>query len=71
MLTKKADCGDLCEDLRRPQDVRLFAQDIVMNFSVTDDQLAIIDAVQALCRDFDADYWADRDQSGQFPHDFH
>ncbi|NDB14831.1 MAG: acyl-CoA dehydrogenase family protein [Betaproteobacteria bacterium] len=42
-----------------------------MNFSVTDDQLAIIDAVQALCRDFDADYWADRDQSGQFPHDFH
>jgi acyl-CoA dehydrogenase len=42
-----------------------------MNFSYTQDQLAIQEAVEALCKDFDADYWRRKDDEGGFPHDFH
>lgn len=42
-----------------------------MDFSLSDDQLAIREAVLKLCAPFDARYWLDRDHSGAFPHDFH
>ena len=42
-----------------------------MDFSLTQEQRAIVDAVESLCRDFDAEYWAERDRSGVFPSDFH
>src|SRR6202022_317781 len=42
-----------------------------MDFSLTMDQLAIVDSVVALCANFDLDYWRRRDAEGGFPHDFH
>ena len=42
-----------------------------MNFQLTDDQLAIRDAVQAVCRDFDDAYWLRKDTEGGFPEDFY
>lgn len=42
-----------------------------MDFSLTDDQIAIRDNVAALCAKFDDEYWRDRDRTGEFPHDFH
>ena len=42
-----------------------------MNFELDEDQLAIRGAIEKLCVDFDDDYWLKRDQSGEFPHDFH
>jgi acyl-CoA dehydrogenase len=37
----------------------------------TDDQNAIRDAVENLCRPFDDDYWLERDRTGAFPEDFY
>jgi acyl-CoA dehydrogenase len=42
-----------------------------MDFSLTDDQLAIRAAVEKLCADFGDDYWLRKDREGGFPHDFH
>lgn len=42
-----------------------------MDFSLSDDQTAIRDAVLRLCAPFDAPYWLGRDRDGGFPHDFH
>ena len=42
-----------------------------MDFSLTDEQLAIRDNVAKLCAGFDDDYWLARDDSGGFPFDFH
>lgn len=42
-----------------------------MDFSLTDEQTAIRDNVAKLCAGFDDDYWLDRDDSGEFPADFH
>ncbi len=42
-----------------------------MNFQPTDDQLAIRDAVQAVCRGFDDAYWLRKDTEGGFPEDFY
>jgi len=42
-----------------------------MDFSLTDEQEAIRDNVAALCSKFDDEYWRDRDQTGEFPNDFH
>jgi acyl-CoA dehydrogenase len=42
-----------------------------MDFSLSADQLAIVDSVVALCADFDLDYWRRRDTDGGFPDDFH
>ena len=42
-----------------------------MNFELDEEQLAIRGAIEKLCVDFDDDYWLKRDQSGEFPHDFH
>jgi acyl-CoA dehydrogenase len=42
-----------------------------MDFSFSDDQLAIRDNVAALCAKFDDEYWHDRDRTGEFPNEFH
>jgi acyl-CoA dehydrogenase len=42
-----------------------------MDFDFTPEQCAIREAVTALCAQFDAAYWLDRDRHGGFPHDFH
>ena len=41
-----------------------------MNFDFSDDQLAIRDAVEAICADFGADYWLERDRDGRWPSEF-
>ena len=38
-----------------------------MNFAEQDDQRAIQEAVAAICKDFDADYWLQRDTDGEWP----
>lgn len=42
-----------------------------MDFNLNDDQLAIREAIQKLCEDFDDDYWTEKDQKAEFPHEFH
>jgi acyl-CoA dehydrogenase len=42
-----------------------------MDFSLTDDQKHIVDLVRKVCARFDDAYWLARDESGDFPHDFH
>ena len=42
-----------------------------MDFTFSADQLAIREAIEKLCRQFDAQYWLDRDRSGEFPEDFY
>ena len=42
-----------------------------MDFSFTEDQQTIRDAVLAHCARFPDDYWLERDNDGVFPHDFH
>lgn len=42
-----------------------------MNFDTPEEHRAIRDAVGAVVRRFDADYWLERDEDGRFPHEFH
>ena len=42
-----------------------------MNFALTDDQLAIQNAVAAAIERFDDEYWTKKDQEGGFPEDFY
>jgi acyl-CoA dehydrogenase len=42
-----------------------------MDFSLTDDQQSICDAVQKACAPFNDEYWLARDHTGDFPVDFH
>ncbi len=42
-----------------------------MDFSLTEDQSAIRDAVSRICERFDAEYWLKRDREGGFPLDFY
>jgi acyl-CoA dehydrogenase len=42
-----------------------------MNFQFTPEQLQIQDAIEKLCKPFDAEYWLKKDQAGDFPLDFH
>ena len=42
-----------------------------MDFSLTDDQVAIRDAISKICARFGMDYWLERDREGGFPLDFH
>jgi acyl-CoA dehydrogenase len=42
-----------------------------MDFTLTPDQEAIRENVERLCARFDDDYWLDRDDTGEFPADFH
>ena len=41
-----------------------------MEFSFTDDQIAVRDAIAKLCQKYDDAYWLERDTDGQFPEDF-
>ena len=42
-----------------------------MDFSLTEDQQAVCEAVQKICAGFDDDYWLAHDKSGEFPEDFY
>jgi acyl-CoA dehydrogenase len=42
-----------------------------MNFNLTETQTAILELAQKVCGRFDDSYWLERDESGEFPHDFH
>jgi len=42
-----------------------------MNFDFTQEQEQIREAIEQLCKPFDADYWLKKDREGGFPHDFH
>jgi acyl-CoA dehydrogenase len=42
-----------------------------VNFDLTDDQIAIRNAVIAVCADFDDEYWLRKDREGGFPEDFY
>jgi acyl-CoA dehydrogenase len=42
-----------------------------MDFALSDDQKAIRAAVEAVCTDFDDEYWLKKDREGGFPFDFH
>ena len=41
-----------------------------MDFSFTNDQIAVRDAIAKLCEKYDDAYWLERDTDGQFPEDF-
>ncbi|MBV1883936.1 MAG: acyl-CoA/acyl-ACP dehydrogenase [Pseudomonadales bacterium] len=41
-----------------------------MDFNFTEEQLSIQREVTKICEGFDADYWFDRDHSGEFPFEF-
>jgi acyl-CoA dehydrogenase len=41
-----------------------------MDFSLSDEQLAIREAVGRICDSFDEDYWLERDRTGTFPDEF-
>ena len=42
-----------------------------MDFSFTEEQHAVRDAVTRICSRFDDDYWLERDREGGFPHEFY
>ena len=42
-----------------------------MDFSFSPEQLAMREAIEKLCARFDAQYWLERDRSGEFPEDFY
>jgi len=42
-----------------------------MNFSLSDDQRALVDAIDRLCQDFPIEYWRAQDEKAEFPHAFH
>jgi acyl-CoA dehydrogenase len=42
-----------------------------VNFDLTEDQIAIRNAVAAVCADFDDEYWLRKDREGGFPEDFY
>jgi acyl-CoA dehydrogenase len=42
-----------------------------MDFTLSDQQQEIRAAVARLCQGFDAQYWLEKDASGDFPHEFH
>ena len=42
-----------------------------MDFAATPQQEALVASVKAACSRFDDDYWLDRDETGEFAHDFH
>jgi acyl-CoA dehydrogenase len=42
-----------------------------MTFALTPEQLEIREAVVRLCARFDDGYWLKKDETGEFPHEFH
>ncbi len=41
-----------------------------MDFSLSEEQLAIRDAVRSVCRDFPGEYWREREEKGDYPSAF-
>lgn len=41
-----------------------------MNFDLSEDQLAIQEAISAICKQFDDDYWLNCDRDARFPQEF-
>ena len=44
---------------------------MILDFDLSDEQRAIGDAVASVVSGFDADYWLERDDDGEFPREFH
>ncbi len=42
-----------------------------MDFALTDDQIAVRDAITRIAAGFDDAFWRERDQDGRFPHELH
>ncbi len=42
-----------------------------MDFNLSDSQSAILELAQKICSRFDDAYWLKRDETAEFPHDFH
>ncbi|AUW59676.1 acyl-CoA dehydrogenase [Sphingobium sp. SCG-1] len=42
-----------------------------MDFTLSENQLSVSDAVNAICKKYDDDYWLKRDKDGAFPSDFY
>ncbi|XOT96574.1 acyl-CoA dehydrogenase family protein, partial [Alcaligenes pakistanensis] len=42
-----------------------------MNIELSEDQRALVQAIESVCQQFDDEYWLARDQDGIYPHDFH
>ncbi len=42
-----------------------------MDFDLSEEQLAIRDAVKRLCEGFDDEYWSRKERDSEFPHEFH
>jgi acyl-CoA dehydrogenase len=42
-----------------------------VDFELTEDQKAIADAVKKICLQFPDEYWTHKDNSAEFPHEFH
>jgi acyl-CoA dehydrogenase len=42
-----------------------------VDFTLTDDQKAIAEAVRRICANFTDEYWSHKDSSAEFPHEFH
>jgi acyl-CoA dehydrogenase len=42
-----------------------------MNFALTDEQVAIRDAIKRICAQFDENYWLNKDRDGGFPVELH
>lgn len=42
-----------------------------MDFTFTEQQQAIDDAVRRICADFDDSYWTDCEENARFPHEYH
>lgn len=42
-----------------------------MNIELSEDQRALVQAIESVCQQFDHEYWLARDQDGVYPHDFH
>ena len=42
-----------------------------MDFDLTEEHLAIVEAVSKLCSEFDDEYWSEKERNAEFPHEFH
>lgn len=41
-----------------------------MNFELSEQQLAVKEAIERICQDFDEGYWLEHDRTGEFPEEF-
>lgn len=41
-----------------------------MDYQLSPDQVAIVDAAQKICADFPLEYWRNKDKNHEFPHEF-